>query len=118
MRCALGTVEPLDVPQSPADLLLLELLLGLLPLLLSLEVHIAVVLYAAVDGARHSAAEGRAGDARRRKAAPRPAVLEAVEGAGRVSAVEDATLVDVPLLRGYCPDELIFVRNLHDAPLE
>ena len=118
MRGALGAVEPLDVPQTPSDLALLELLLGHLLLLLGAELHLAVVLGAAVDGAANGAAARRGCVQAAGQRAAGPAVVEPVERDGGVPAVGHPSVVDVPLLGRERADELLVMGDHDHAALE
>ena len=125
MRRALGAVEPLNVPQPPASLALLQLLLGHLLLLLGLESHAVardtkrtVILGAGVDGggrlAHASGGVDTAGDGRCRLAA----VLKAVESGGVLALVGDAAVDDVPGLGGESANELFVMGDHDDTTLE
>lgn len=93
-RCALGTIQPLYVPQSSPDLSLLELCpRKLLLLLLCLEFHVRIVLGARIRRRRCGAADG-ATDV----TAAGARVLEAVERDGEVAFVRHTAVGDVPLL--------------------
>ena len=119
LRCPLGTIQPLNVPQPPPDLLLLELFLRqTLFLLLGLELHIATIFRFRIDGTRTRAtrpATNSARDSTASCARSRFAILEAIHGDGEVSLVGDAPIGNVPLFGTEGPDEFLVVRN-HNNP--
>ena len=118
MRSALGAVEPLNVSQATTDLSLLELLLGHLLLLASAELHIRVVLCAAVDGRADDGACGGGGDDAGCTAGWVAGVFEAVEAHSRGATEGDHAVLDVPLLGAKSTDEFFVVGNQNDTTLE
>jgi len=111
---ALRAVEPLDVPQSPPDLSLLEVLLGQPLLLPGAELELSIVLSTAGHGTADDGTGGGAGDATARTAG----VLEAIEADGSVATLGDTAIVDEPLLGAQGTDELFVVRNEDYTTLE
>lgn len=105
--------------ESPADLPVLEILLGHLLLLASTESHISRILGAAVNGARGGArydtARHRGGGAG--VAATGAGILEAIGQDGEVTLVGNAAVSDVPLLWAKRADELLVMGNHHHTTL-
>jgi len=137
---SLGTVQPLDMPQSPARLTLLHLRPRQLLLLPRAELHIIIAallgcastttlrlaLYrtarlagrrgreCAVLARRHARRQARrdTADAGRRGTA-HGAVFETSAINGEMALVREATFFDVPLLGAECAHEFFIVRD-HD----
>jgi hypothetical protein len=107
---------PFNVSQSSSDLSLLQILLGQLLLLLSLECHVPVVFGAGVDGGWSGRSDGTA-DSRASDATTRSRVLEAVGRDGHVALVDHTSSLDVPLLRAEGTNELFVVGNHNDTTL-
>lgn len=117
----LGAVEPLDVPQTPADLLLLLLFLGHLLLLACAELHVVFRAFCvahdwSTGGTRDGTGDGRA-DGRGDVAGARTRVFETVHGDSEVALVRYTTICDVPLLRAERANELFVMRDHDDTAL-
>lgn len=109
MRRPLRTIQPVNMPQPPPHLLLLQLLLCQALLLLSrLKLHISAILRLAIDRtARH---------ARRcttHSAAARAAILKAVRRHGQMALVRHSPVRNMPLFGAQRADELLVVADHH-----
>lgn len=115
MRRTLRTIEPLNVPQPPPNLPLLQLRTRQLLLLARAELHIAFIATAGrgTISRRRSGADLRAGDGGGDGAGAWSGVVEAVEGDGQVALLGQAAGFHVPLLWAQGADEFFVVRD-HD----
>src|SRR5271170_5900243 len=112
VRRALGTIQPLDMPQPSPNIPLLQLRPRHLLLLLRLELHVAIILCATIHRTRGRAAYGAAD-----VTASRPRVLKPVQIDGQVTLVRHPAVGHVPLLRAESTDKLFVVADHHDAAL-
>ena len=108
----LRTIQPLNMPQPPPHLPLLNLRPRQLGLLLpALELQLAAILGPAIDRARARTAHGAA----TRRAAAGSRILKGAQGDGQMALLRQAAVGNVPLLRAQRADELLVVADHHDA---